>query len=37
MLNNALINFIVAGQGPRKQPAKKQQRNPFLKFMNQVN
>jgi hypothetical protein len=37
MFNNALFNFIFAGQGPRKQPAKKQQKNLFLKFMNQVN
>jgi hypothetical protein len=37
IFNNALINFIFADQGTRRQPAKKQQENLFLKFTNQVN
>jgi hypothetical protein len=37
VFNSGLINFIFADQGPRKQLAKKQLRNLFLKFMSQVN
>jgi hypothetical protein len=37
IFNNALINFIFVDQGPGRQPARKQQESPFLKFMNQVN